>query len=165
MSESNDKDKSASKYNIKFEGPTSIQKQEIGDKTIHAATYNENLSMNVTVDNKFLEKMPKEYADSLQNFTNLLNSQLQAEKIQSAAVTPIQNKMNELAEETAKLEEKTADENKKLSIRERLKGVAMAIVKASPKIAKTLVSFTPLAPFSELVGETFESMVQNAVKS
>jgi hypothetical protein len=153
--EENEEPKS-SKYHNVFGSIGSIGVIQQGDNTIA----NVNMNSTVTVDPKYLEAMAKQYAESLLNFTSRLNIELQKENVQTQAVANIQTQINELAQETPKLAEKTVDDNRKSSIKEKLKAVIVAVAKASPKIAKTILTFTPLAPFSELVGETIESLVQ-----
>jgi hypothetical protein len=39
----------------------------------------------------------------------------------------------------------------------------VSIVRMSPKIVRTVVGFTPLAPFKDLIGESFDKMVNAAL--
>jgi hypothetical protein len=77
-------------------------------------------------------------------------------KVQAiASEAPIKNSVNELAEQMTKLTEGGVNEEKKKTIRERLRAVAVALVKMSPKIAQRIIGLTPLSAFTRLVGEAF----------
>jgi len=49
---------------------------------------------------------------------------------------------------------------KKTGIKAKLAAVAEALMKILPKTAETIAAFTPLAPFSKLIGEGVEEMVK-----
>jgi hypothetical protein len=118
----------------------------------------------ITIENRLLENMSKEYKDSLQLFIANLNNEFQNEKSPIEEGKQIQAKVNELADATTKLKDAIVDEDKKQGIRNRLKDIAITLARASPNVAKTIVNLTPLAPFSQLIGETFENMIQTALK-
>ena len=118
----------------------------------------------ITIENSLLENMSKEYKDSLQLFIANLNNEFQNEKSPIEEGKQIQAKVNELADATTKLKDAIVDEDKKQGIRNRLKDIAITLARASPNVAKTIVNLTPLAPFSQLIGETFENMIQTALK-
>lgn len=96
------------------------------------------------------------------DFIKKVEDEARKENIQPAEVATFRAKVDELKDSTKDLDHDVTDQKKK-SIRERLKSVAIALVKMSPKIARTIISFTPLAPFSNLVGEAFENMVNSAL--
>ncbi len=118
----------------------------------------------ITIENSLLENMSKEYKESLQQFVANLNNEFQNEKSPIEEGKSIQAKVNELADATTKLKDAIVDEDKKQGIRNKLKDVAVALARASPNVAKTIINLTPLAPFSQLIGDTFENMVQTALK-
>lgn len=137
----------------------------------------ENVTMNITasdvkitiplvsIDKIYLEKMPKEYAESLQAFTADLNQELQKTDVPAKTIQELQSSANEVAKETADIKlDANASVLKKISIRAKLTKLARVILKASPKYATRLVSMTPLAPFSGLIGEAFENIVATAIK-
>jgi hypothetical protein len=159
------------KYNISFNQPT-IGHQHIGD--VNTTEYRPKVTMTatITIDNRYVKDIPKPYADSLQEFAALLNREFKKQEVPPAVGAPIQTKVNELSEEAMKLKGegiegggRSIDENKKKGIHGKLKALATALAKASPSIARTIIGFTPLAPFSELIGDTFEEMVQSALVS
>ncbi len=102
----------------------------------------------ITIDNKFLERMPIEYADSLKQLTELLNKQLEQENIIPNAISPVTESLNKLAEETVKADlQNGIDENKKKKILDKLKSFAVSLVKVSPKIAKEVHWFETTCAF------------------
>ena len=109
--------------------------------------------------------MPKEYAQSLQEVITNINKELEKGKIPSENVAPLQDSANELAKEMVSIKpEKGISFEKKNSISSKLIVFAKALVRASPKIAETVISLTPLAPFSRAVGTTFEEIVKSNLK-
>lgn len=119
----------------------------------------------ITIDKMDLEKMPKEYADSLQAFTADLNKHLADEKASSAAVKNLQDNTTDLAKEIVDVKQGVPiSEPKKFTIGIRLSNLAKAVVKACPKFAQTIVSMTPLAPISGLVGTAFDKLVAYYLK-
>ena len=44
-----------------------------------------------------------------------------------------------------------------------MRAISKALVKMSPKIATAIVKVTPLSPFADLIGETLEKMVNEAL--
>lgn len=147
---SSDENKSI-KYQINQPNPT-IGKQDLGDKT--NPVYNDT----VIVESSYVQQLK----GSLHDFVQKVEAEAQNERIPTAEVTTFKAKVNELEDETKDLNQGLT-EQKKRTIRERLKSVAVALVKISPKIARTIIGFTPLAPFSNLVGESFENMVNSAL--
>jgi tyrosyl-tRNA synthetase len=125
--------------------------------------YNQNSP--ITVNNSFLNQLPEKYAQSLTSFTKIVNNEIQKgeENIAPESTGQLKKDLNGLAEESTALNKGQLAEEKKRSIRDRLKGVATSLVRMSPKIARTVINFTPLAPFSDLVEEGFEKMVSELI--
>ena len=138
MTDPNGQDK-GSKFKVTFTGDTHIEHQHIGD---------------IIIEQKYLSNMPEHFSKSLQEFESTLNNELQKEKenIKPGADAPVNQKLNELAKEATQINEKPLDEEKKNSIREKLKTVARALVKMSPKIVTTVIKVTPLSPFADSGG-------------
>jgi hypothetical protein len=157
-------DDTKGKYNIRFD-QSNIGFQHVGDVTTSTYSPTGNVTATITIDNRHIENMPKEYADSLQKLADLLNSEFKKNSIPPQLGAPIQARVNELSGEATKLNQGTVDEATKKGIKEKLRSLAVALAKASPTIAKTIIGFTPLAPFSGLIGDAFESMVQGALDS
>jgi hypothetical protein len=119
----------------------------------------------ITIDKMILEKMPTEYRESLQKFTDEVNKDLAKEEVQLEDMKQLQASANEVAKEMADIKpEEGVSFEKRTSISTKLIGLARALVKASPKIAEKIISGTPLAPFSKLVGKGFEKIVARLLK-
>lgn len=164
MSENNCK-KEKSKFNTVF-NIGSVGKINQGDVYTHTINEDYDTTSNtITINLKEIENMDPKYRESLQDFVAFLNKGFQKDKISPNEIAQIQKEMDEFSKEAATLSSVVDNENKKNSVRKKLKAIAESVVKVSPKIAETIASLTPLAPFSKLIGETFESMVQNALSS
>jgi len=115
----------------------------------------------LVINSQQLARMPDEYANSLQAFSETVNQQLKKHKVPPERVAPVQESMNKLAKEieaVKKVEE--IGYAKKTGIKAKLAAVAEALMKILPKTAETIAAFTPLAPFSKLIGEGVEEMVK-----
>lgn len=115
----------------------------------------------LVINSQQLARMPDEYANSLQAFSETVNQQLKKHKVPPERVAPVQESINQLAkeiEDVKKVEE--IGYAKKTDIKAKLAAVAEALMKILPKTAETIVAFTPLAPFSKLIGEGVEEMVK-----
>jgi len=135
------------------------------DNTVKVSGTYTTTAQTITIDKMYLKKMPKEYSDSLQSLTTDLNKQLEKENVSTEAVKELQSSANEVAKETAELKPGASVSSlKKISLSTKLAKFARAIVKASPKFAEKIVSMTPLAPFSELIGDAFEKIVADVLK-
>jgi hypothetical protein len=142
-----------------------INPGEIKNSTVTASGTGYTTTQTITIDKMYLEKMPKEYAESLQAFTADLNKHLNEADIPAKTVERLQSSANEVAKETADIKPETGvSPLKKISIGAKLANLAKTVVKASPKYAETIVAMTPLAPFSKLVGEAFEKLVDEVLK-
>jgi hypothetical protein len=114
----------------------------------------------ITIDKAYLDKMPQEYAKSLEEFSDSVNKELEKEKVPQDKIAELQTSANEVAKEMADVKpDKEISFKKKTSLSNKLLGLAKSLVSASPKIAETIASMTPLAPFSKVIGEAFEKLV------
>ena len=155
-------DKPANKFNINFSGPTNIGHQQVGD--VYTNNYDPVSNMTITIDNRYIQQMPKEYRESLLQFIEKVNTEINKENIPPDKGAPFQTSINGLAEITTKMRDGNVPTGTKETVRERLKEVAKSLVRMSPNIARVALGFTPLAPFSNLAGDAFEKMVQVALQ-
>jgi len=148
---------------VNFHGPTTIGYHHTGD--VHAKEYKPVVNMPIMLEDRYLEGMPKNYRDSLVDFVNIINSkiQTQSEHIEPEKSKQFQTEVNKVAEVTSRINDTPVAEPKKRSIRERLKSVALALVKMSPSIASFVLSSTVLGPYSSLVGNVLEETIKAAL--
>jgi hypothetical protein len=116
----------------------------------------------IKLEEKYLDKMHKEYADSLKRFVEQINKQLQEEKVPSKKVAPIQENLNEAAKE---LEGFNPDEeiptSKEYSIGGKFSAAIEGLLDVSPQIAETVVSCIPiLSAFSKPIGKGVETIIE-----
>ena len=106
-------------------------------------------------------KIPNEYAKALKDFSKSINEQIINHNIQQSQLLPIQESLNELVKETEAVKP-DHEENavKKTQLRAKFVNVAKNVLKVLPKTAETIAAFTPLAPFSILIGEATQSVIQ-----
>jgi hypothetical protein len=119
------------------------------------------IGKNISINKQQLESMPKEYADSLEAFME----QIKNYNIPPEQIKPIQDGLNDLTKEVegVKPEEKVSTVKQK-ALNSKFSIFAEKVLKILPKTAETVAAFTPLAPFSKLIGEGVEQLVQTIQK-
>lgn len=133
----------------KIEGTGNI----VGKKVLVSGTIHINSQQAV--------KLPDEYAKGLQAFAEAVNQQLRLHQVPPEQVAPVQESINELATEVEDVKpEKKLSYAKKTTIKAKLAKVAEGLLKILPKTAETIATFTPLAPFSTLIGEGVGEIVK-----
>ena len=120
------------------------------------------VSGTININSQQAMQIPHEYAKALQAFSEIINQQLRAHNVLPEQVAPLQKEVNELVKE---VEDVKPDEKisytKKTTIKARLATLAESLLKALPKAAEITAAFTPLAPFSKLIGEGVEEIVKS----
>ena len=119
-----------------------------------------------TIEKLYRENMPKLYANSLQDFCEKINEQLEKEKaVSNKELEGVKGDLNEVAKEVTgvKSDEKgdiTIPKSKSMSIGSKFAGALEKLVNISPKIAETVSSCIPiLSPFSKIIGQSVEALV------
>jgi hypothetical protein len=131
----------------------------------YSGTTEVNVADSITVNKEYLQRMPQEYAESLEQLTTKINEELKKEKVPPEKVAPLQESANDLAKELSDVKQsQSVSFEKKHSITDRFIKFSKAVARASPTIARTVVGMTPLAPISGLVGEAFEKIVENTLE-
>jgi hypothetical protein len=119
------------------------------------------VSGTITVNDEQLSKIPNEYAKALKDFSASINQQITNYDIQKSQLELIEASINQLARETEGIK---VDEDvniiKKREFRVKFVNVAKSVLKVLPKTAETVAAFTPLAPFSKLIGEGTRAIVE-----
>ena len=122
---------------------------------------NISVSGTINVNNEQLSKMPDEYAKALRDFSSSINDQITNHNIYQSQLAPLQESINELAKEAEGIK---SDQEvvvvKKTEFKTKFVNVAKNVLKVLPKTAETVAAFTPLAPFSGLIGEATQSVIE-----
>lgn len=124
-----------------------------------------DISGAVSISNQQLENVSNEYANSLKSFIESVNRQLKANNVPPERVKPIQENINEFVKEAEGIK---PDQHigfiKQSDLKSKFINVAKYVLKVLPKTAETVAAFTPLAPFSKLIGEATEHLVEAVQK-
>jgi ABC-type multidrug transport system fused ATPase/permease subunit len=122
---------------------------------------NISVSGTINVNNEQLLKIPDEYAKALKDFSTSINEQITNHNIYQSQVAPLQESINELAKETEGIKpDQEVVVVKKTELKTKFVNVAKNVLKVLPKTAETVAAFTPLAPFSKLIGEATQSVIE-----
>ena len=115
------------------------------------------IGKNISINEQQLASMPKEYADSLKAFME----QIKNYNILPEQVKPIQDSLNDVTKEVEgiKSEEKVSTVKQK-NINSKFSIFAEKVLNVLPKTVETVSAFTPLAPFSKLIGEGVQQLVE-----
>lgn len=115
------------------------------------------IGKNININIQQLENMPKEYADSLKVFMD----QIKNYNLPPEQVEPIQNSLNDLTKEIDEIKpEEKVSIIKQKTVNSKFSIFAAKVLKVLPKTAETISGFTPLAPFSKLIGESVQNLVE-----
>jgi hypothetical protein len=123
----------------------------------------------INVSKQELAKIDSEYADALKQFSESLNQQLKGKQIPEDKVQEVNNSLNELAKEVKDIKpgqkgEQEIDYEKQKNIEAKTGGLIQRILNVLPQAAETAATFTPLAPFSKLIGKGVDQIVDEISK-
>jgi hypothetical protein len=107
------------------------------------------IGKNIVINKQQLENMPSEYAESLTKFIE----DFKKYNIPLEQAKPIQDTLNDFTKEVEGTV-KQKNINSKFSI------FAEKVLKVLPKTVETVSAFTPLAPFSKLIGEGVQQLIE-----
>jgi hypothetical protein len=114
------------------------------------------IGTNIIVNRQQLQNIPSEYSESLKEFIKELNKF----NIPPEQAKPIQDSLNDFTEEIEDMKpEEKVDTVKQKSLNSKFSIFAQKVLKILPKTAETIAAFTPLAPFSKLIGEEVQQLV------
>ena len=126
---------------------------------------NITVSGGITINANQLAKLPGEYATSLKEFSEAVNEQLKLNKVPEEKIAPVRQEVEALAKEVEAVKpDAPATFTQKSSITSRLANVTKGLLKILPDTAETLAAFSPLAPFSKLIGAGVNEIIK-AVRS
>jgi hypothetical protein len=124
------------------------------------------LSGTINISNSRLEKIPSEYAKALKDFSENVNRRFIANHIPPQEVEPIEKEINDLAKDVEEIKNVEAvSPVQKRILNGKFAGIMEKVIKVLPKAAEVAATFTPLAPFSKLIGESVEKIVAEIQKS
>ncbi len=121
----------------------------------------------ISVNDERLCNFPAKYSESLREFTERINSELQGQKISEDDKYAINNNIDEFAKQVAEAKVVEGKENelpgaKRRELNGKLGTVIKTVLKILPTAAKIGISFfAPLSPFSDLIGEKVEDIVND----
>jgi hypothetical protein len=109
-----------------------------------------------------------EYAESLKQFSENINNQLKGRQVPEEKVKSINDSINELAIEVKDVkpgeEQEQLDYVKQTNVEAKTASVIQKVLDVLPQAAQTAATFTPLAPFSKLIGKGVEGIVDAIAK-
>lgn len=118
----------------------------------------------IKINKQHLAKVPDEYAKALNDFSESINQQLKSRNIAQPSVNAIQVGIDELVQEAEGTNLESVDDIKKARLKASFINMAKSVLKILPSAAETISAFTPLAPFSKLIGEGTQHIVEGIQK-
>ena len=119
-------------------------------------------------EQRLTEIQNNEYAQSLKAFSETINEQLKGRQIPEEEVKSINNTMNELAKEVEDVkpgqEEEEIDYVKQTQVESKTATLIQKVLTVLPEAAETAATFTPLAPFSKIIGKGVQGIVDAIAK-
>lgn len=121
-----------------------------------------SVSGQLTLNAQQLARMPDTYATGLKAFCDEANRQLKANDVPPEQVAEVQKEIEALASEVKDLPaDAPPPPTRKLNIAAKFANMAKRLLKVLPDTAETVAAFTPLAPFSKLIGTGVEELVNS----
>jgi coproporphyrinogen III oxidase-like Fe-S oxidoreductase len=124
----------------------------------------------INVNENQLQKIPNEYADALKKFTEILNQQFKDQQVPKEQVQEINNTLQDFAKEVEEVkpeeeEKEKINPGKRRIFNGKFGKVVQTVLKVLPTAAKIGSSlFAPLAPFSDLIGESVQKVVDDFIE-
>ena len=151
--------------NISNVGGDVIGTNVTGTGNIIGKDINVDISGTVSINNQILDRLPEEYSNAFKEFTERINEQIKRNSVIPQQVEPIQESINELAKETEAISpNKEPSILKQQSWKEKFFRVLKNVLPVLPKTVETIAAFTPLSPFSKIIGESVEKLVEGVQK-
>jgi hypothetical protein len=123
----------------------------------------------INVNENQLEKIPNEYADALKKFTESLNQQFKDQQVPKEQIQEINKSLEDLAKEVEDVkpeeEKEKISPGKKRILNGKFGKVVQTVLKVLPTATKIGSSlFAPLSPFSDLIGESVQKVVDDFIE-
>jgi hypothetical protein len=119
------------------------------------------IGKNIMINKQQLQNMPSEYAESLAKFMQ----ELKKYYIPSEQTKSIQDSLSDFTKEVEDIKpQEKINTVKQKNLNSKFSIFAEKILKVLPRTAETVAAFTPLSPFSKLIGEEVQQLVQSIQK-
>jgi hypothetical protein len=121
----------------------------------------------IKVNESELRKIPNEYAKALKIFSESINQQLKGLQIPEGQVKSINSGINELAKEVEDVKPGKEEETnyvKQANVEAKTASLIQNVLNVLPQAAEIATTFTPLAPFSKLIGKEVKHIVDAITK-
>jgi zinc-ribbon domain len=152
------------------EGVTTLQTEENKRGINISGTQGDIIGKNIVIDSGIInvsqQELAKiqdpEYARALKDFSENINQRLKGREIPEEEIKSINTSLEELAKEVQDVKpgrEEQMDYPKQVNIESKTVSVVQKILNVLPEAAETASTFTPLAPFSKLIGRGVEQIV------
>lgn len=122
----------------------------------------------INVDPAKLSKIQSsEYAESIKDFSQVINNQLKGYQLKEEQVKSINQAVDNLAEEVQdiKPDQQQVDYVKQTAVESKTATLIQKVLSVLPQTAEVVATFTPLAPFSKLLGKGIKNIVEAIQKS
>lgn len=115
----------------------------------------------VKMDGQTIQQLHPVLERSISTFTKSVDTLLEEHSVPNIQSERIKEEINELKEEASELKpDELAPYVKRSSIKAKIAGIADNLLKVLPSAAETAATFSPLAPFSKVIGESVEGIVK-----
>lgn len=116
---------------------------------------------NVVVHNQKIEQLHPVLGESLKLFSGSVENLIKVHGVPEAEAREVNRQIEDLADE---VKDVNPDEElpyaKKSIVKAKIAGIADTLFSVLPSAVETAASFTPLAPFSKVIGESVEGIVK-----
>ncbi len=116
---------------------------------------------NVVVNNQKIEQLHPLLGESLKSFSESVENLIKVYAVPETEAREINRQIEDLAVE---IKDVNTDEElpyaKKSILKAKIAGIADSMFRVLPSAVETAASFTPLAPFSKVIGESVEGIVK-----
>jgi hypothetical protein len=125
----------------------------------------------INVSQAQLQQIPDEYAKALKAFSENINNQLKGRELAEEQIRMVNNSIEELAKEVQNIKPKGGGEGQQIDnvklvkIESKTVSVVQKVLNLLPEAAETAAAFSPLAPFSKLIGKGVKDIVYALEKS
>lgn len=116
---------------------------------------------NVVVNNQKIEQLHPLLGESLKSFSESVENLIKVYAVPETEAREINRQIEDFAVE---IKDVNPDEElpyaKKSILKAKIAGIADSMFRVLPSAVETAASFTPLAPFSKVIGESVEGIVK-----